>query len=213
MESQRLKQTRAHKRLERRCSGFRHVLERAHKRIHVHPQLTSPFSHSLNDLLHDFGMSGEKEKEKKQSAKYSWPVLVTADATRSKPGGGHLQGWTEHMAGGGRCGWFSMVTVFFTWSWLMSSYICSTVRGCLSCGTPQFPVGHASTPLHIYWDLHALRPCGNMNTREHFSQGSNYSYNCFVLYFIFFNLIFCFFFCTGSILIILEGICLNIRLK
>lgn len=45
----------------------------------------------------------------------------------------HLQGWTEHMAGGGRCGWFSMVTVFLTWSWLMSSYICSTVSGCLSC--------------------------------------------------------------------------------
>lgn len=49
----------------------------------------------------------------------------------------HLQGWTEHMAGGGRCGWFSMVTVFFTWSWLMSSYICSTVSGCLSYVAPQ----------------------------------------------------------------------------
>lgn len=49
----------------------------------------------------------------------------------------HLHGWTEHMAGGGRCGWFSMVTVFLTWSWLMSSYICSTVRGCLSWGTRQ----------------------------------------------------------------------------
>lgn len=41
------------------------------------------------------------------------------------------------MAGGGRCGWFSMVTVFFTWSWLMSSYICSTVSGCLSWETQQ----------------------------------------------------------------------------
>jgi len=47
----------------------------------------------------------------------------------------HLQGWTEHMAGGGRWGWFSMVTVFFTWSWLMSSYIWSTLRGCRSWRT------------------------------------------------------------------------------
>lgn len=51
----------------------------------------------------------------------------------------HLHGWTEHMAGGGRWGWLSMVTVFFTWSWLMSSYICSTVSGCLSWETKSLP--------------------------------------------------------------------------
>lgn len=57
----------------------------------------------------------------------------------------YLHGCTEHMAGGGRWGWFSMVTVFFTWSWLMSSYIWSTVRGCRSCrGKSDI------TPFHHY---------------------------------------------------------------
>lgn len=40
-----------------------------------------------------------------------------------------LQGWTDAMGGPGRWGCASMVTVFLAWSWLKSSYICSTVRG------------------------------------------------------------------------------------
>ena len=43
----------------------------------------------------------------------------------------YLQGWTDAIGGPGRLGWASMVTVFFAWSWLKSSYICSTVNGFL----------------------------------------------------------------------------------
>ena len=82
----------------------------------------------------------------------------------------YLHGWTEHMVTG-KWGCVSTVTVFLAWSWLISSYICSTVKGfrfCREISTHQWLKklrselisGH--TIIHNCWKIYTIVKPGSL---------------------------------------------------
>lgn len=89
--------------------------------IHINFDISTTFHHSVDQFFHN--LSVPKIKKHIFCLKFDYQVL------HDKLTMHYLQGWTDAMGGPGMCGWDSIVTVFLAWSWLTSSYICSTVRG------------------------------------------------------------------------------------
>lgn len=93
--------------------------------IHVDAEHFAALFNRLNDFFHDVGVP-----ETQANCANKWnSIMIVAFCSGAKLDT-HLHGCTDAIFGPGRCGCVSIVTVFLAWSWLTSSYICSTLSGC-----------------------------------------------------------------------------------